>query len=364
MGIKFDTTKQTWSAFFSKRHPLTRQPKSLKRINLRSQAEAQRVERELIVQIEQSFTEDTTPTWRAILPKFYSSCLERGLMGKTVENYRLGLEAHTLKDWGHRRIDSITASDIKALILSKLAHRSANQQKNVLKFIRSVFEYAVESGVLIKNPTPKMKFRIGDKIKGVLTLPQVELLLNRAKEHECEWYPHWALAIYTGMRNGELYALTWDKVDIEGRQIKVDMSWNNVDGFKSTKSGDDRIVEIAPSLVHVIVELKLSNSNSAFVLPRLDKWDKGEQARELRMFLMGMGLPPMRFHDLRASWATIMLGRGVEPIKVMYMGGWKDLKTMMIYMRKAGIDIKGITDGLQLHNPSRASVTVISMKKS
>lgn len=364
MGIKFDAEKKTWSAFFSKRHPLTRQPKSLKRINLKSQAEAQRVERELIVQIEQSFTEDITPTWRAILPKFYLSCAERGLMPKTVENYKLGLEAYTLKEWGHRRIDSITTSDIKALILTKLAHRSPNQQKNILKFIRSVFEYAVESGVLIKNPVPKMKFRIGDKIKGVLTLSQVEMLLNRAKELECEWYAHWAMAIYTGMRNGELYALIWDKVDIENRQIKVDMSWNNVDKFKSTKSGDDRIVEIAPSLVPVLAELKLMNPNSSFVLPRLDKWDKGEQARELRMFLMGMGLPPMRFHDLRATWATIMLGRGIEPIKVMYMGGWKDLKTMMIYMRKAGIDIKGITDGLQLHNPSRASATVISLKKS
>ena len=63
-------------------------------------------------------------------------------------------------------------------------------------------------------------------------------------------------------------------------------------------------------------------------------------------------LPAIRFHDLRASWATAMLGQGIEPAKVMHMGGWKDLKTMMIYMRKAGISIKGITDTLDLHNPS------------
>lgn len=81
----------------------------------------------------------------------------------------------------------------------------------------------------------------------------------------------------------------------------------------------------------------------------------------MRIFLMGLGLPRMRFHDLRASWCTIMLSMGIEPIKVMKMGGWKDLKTMQIYMRKAGVDIKGITDHLEIHNPSRAGAAVLRM---
>jgi len=66
-----------------------------------------------------------------------------------------------------------------------------------------------------------------------------------------------------------------------------------------------------------------------------------------------------RFHDLRATWATLMLSKGVEPVKVMTMGGWKDMKTMMIYIRKAGIDIKGITDRLNLHDPSQTTAHVI-----
>ena len=88
------------------------------------------------------------------------------------------------------------------------------------------------------------------------------------------------------------------------------------------------------------------NENENFVLPRLTKWEKGEQARELRMFLLGMGLPPIRFHDLRASWATVMLTKGIEPIKVMMVGGWSDMKTMMRYIRDAGVSIQGVTDKL------------------
>ena len=54
-----------------------------------------------------------------------------------------------------------------------------------------------------------------------------------------------------------------------------------------------------------------------------------------------------------------MLGRGVAPSKVMAMGGWSDMKTMMIYMRKAGIDIKGATDCLddmQAHSFPEAEI--------
>ncbi|MFN7903948.1 MAG: tyrosine-type recombinase/integrase [Pseudobdellovibrionaceae bacterium] len=112
--------------------------------------------------------------------------------------------------------------------------------------------------------------------------------------------------------------------------------------------------------IEIVPELKLKNYDSHFVLPRSRNWDKGEQARILRMFLQGVGLPQVRFHDLRATWATIMLSKGIEPIKVMSMGGWKSLKTMQIYIRKAGVNIKGITNSLDLHDPSEQESKVLS----
>ncbi len=214
------------------------------------------------------------------------------------------------------------------------------------------------------NPAPEMKFRIGDKIIKVLTEDQVRLFLNKAKEFDSEWYYLWCTAIYTGMRSGELYALTWDKVNLDTRQILVDFAWNNVDGFKDTKSGNDRMVEIAPNLLSILRELKIANQDSHFVLPRIDKWDKGEQARELRLFLMGFGLPAIRFHDLRATWVTIMLGRGVEPVKVLKLGCWSDIKTIMVYLRKAGVDVRGATNVLDLNDPISQSAVILPLKQS
>lgn len=359
MGIKLNGKTQKWDVSYSKRHPITREPKSLKRIGISTKAEAKRVHSELVIQLHEFLKEAVVPRWKDLVLEFINSCRERGLGPHTIENYELCLNAHTLGVWGERIIDSIATNEITDLVKVQMAHRSPSHQKNMLKYIRGAFNYAFEKGYINRSPVPSLKFRIGDKMKAVLTMDQAKTFLEKAKEMESEWYPHWCLALYTGMRNSELYAVTWDKVDLENRKILISSSWTRKAGFKDyTKSGEDRILEIAPNMVSILKELKLKSFDSPFVLPRIDKWDKGEQARELRIYLESLGLPRMRFHDLRASWCTMMLSRGVEPIKVMKMGGWKDLKTMQIYMRKAGVDIKGITDGFVIHNPSKMGAQV------
>jgi hypothetical protein len=56
-----------------------------------------------------------------------------------------------------------------------------------------------------------------------------------------------------------------------------------------------------------------------------------------------------------------MLSLGIEPIKVMSAGGWKDLKTLAIYVRKAGVNISGISNRLSLHDPNENSGAILQM---
>jgi integrase len=156
--------------------------------------------------------------------------------------------------------------------------------------------------------------------------------------------------LYTGMRNEELYALPWDNVDTERRLIFVKQVWTKKDGFKDlTKNNEDRVVEIAQPLVLIFAELKKRYPDSSFVLPRIHDWDTGRQAEILRMFLAAINLPSINFHSLRATWATLLLSKGVEIAKVMKMGGWKNLKTLNDhYLRLSGVDIRGATDTLNL----------------
>lgn len=359
--IRYDEVTKTWEVSYSKRHPETRIPCRAARKGIKSGAEAKRVYAELVVQVEGKLRKSITPTWWEMVEKFCAQSKERGLQQKTIENYFLCLRLHTSEKWGARLIDTITTLEIIDLVNECTKNRSASHKKSMAKFIRAVFNYALEAGVISRNPTPKFEYKIGDKIKKVLTENQAKFLLKKAKELDSPWFYHWCLALHLGLRSGELYALQWECVDFERKTILVNCSWNNKDGFKSTKSGDDRIVPIPESLVPILKELKLLSYDSNFVLPRLNRWTKGEQARELRMFLIGIGLPAVHFHCLRSSWATTLLAKGVEPVKVMTMGGWKDMKTMMIYIRKAGVDTAGSTDVLNLVDLNQPEAKILKM---
>ncbi len=80
------------------------------------------------------------------------------------------------------------------------------------------------------------------------------------------------------------------------------------------------------------------------MLPRLSRWNCGNQATVLRKFCESNGLPSIRFHTLRACFATQLLRNGVEAAKVMKVCGWRDLSTMQHYVRLAGIEVSGVTD--------------------
>jgi integrase len=352
MGIKKESDG-TYTVNYCARHPITRQPVSKIRRAITSEREAKRIHAEIIVQVNDRLRRVIMPTWSVLLERYLTKIdQENELMKGTIYKRDKVLKKHTLATWADKLVDQITTQDIRDLLDQRFCNNAESHRKFFIKGVRGVMQYALEMGLINRDPTPKIKFKVNEKIKTVLNEEQILTLLRRAQELEWEWYPHYATALYTGLRSGELFALKWDSVNLEKRQILVNCAWSSKDGFKSTKSGHDRVVEIPKPLVPVLAELKLKSTDSDFVLPRMWKWEQGEQARTLKLFLKSIGLPEVRFHDLRASWATLLLSKGVAPSKVMSMGGWSDMKTMMIYMRKAGIDIKGATsclDDMQIH---------------
>lgn len=356
MGIKRDPKTSLWSVSYTKRHPVTGKPRSLQRINIKSEKEAKRIYADIVAELSGKLRATVIPSWETALEKYQESTLNRGVSIKTVENAVMCLKAHTLESWGKRPVDSITTTEIRELHAKAVGHRSEGHKGYVLKYIRQTFAYCVESGWIKTNPTPQMRFRPNEAWR-FLTESQAQTLLEKAQELKWEWYPHYAAALYTGMRNGELYALRWESVNFERREIHVCRAWDNKVGFKEyTKGRGDRLVSIAPPLLNLLRELKEESEDSDFVLPRIQKWEDGEQASQLRLFLMMNGLPQVRFHDLRASWVTILLNHGVALAKVMQMGGWKDLKTMRKYLRMAGIEIQGATDCLNFESAPKKEV--------
>lgn len=270
----------------------------------------------------------------------------------TQSDYIGSIRKHT-GHWMKREASGITNIETRELF-NRIGDSISLKQKNNIKMILSnIFRYGMESNLLKgmhSLPTAGIQFKKPDEVKQeILTLSEIRKLLATSKEMDYRWYPIWAFALLTGMRNGELFALTWDDIDLENKIMVVSKSYNKrTRKTKSTKSGYRRHIPISSELEILLRELKLKSGGNPFVLPRIRDWGKGYQAQQLRMFCQSLGIPSIKFHTLRACFATQLLRQGIPAIQIQKICGWKDLETMQRYIRMAGIEVTGVTEGLKI----------------
>lgn len=226
-------------------------------------------------------------------------------------------------------------------------------RKKMKQIIKSVFDFGIQSG-LIRNlqRSPTFDVVLGrdeEKKPEILTSQEIQKLIQLAYESNHAWKRVWTAALLTGMRSGELFALTWKDVDFENRLLNVNKSHNcRLKVFKSTKAGYWRQVPISDELEKVLREQYEETKGQEHVFPRFYEWHRGLQAKILRAFCFIHGLPSIKFHTLRACFATQMLRNGVESARVMKICGWKELKTMQHYIRLAGVEVQGATDMMRV----------------
>jgi integrase len=270
----------------------------------------------------------------------------------TRDDYFGAVKKWTLEFWSLPYSEITKAHIRKTLANMEEEGKSKAHQKKVKIIFHRIFMWAIEEG-LIKgfstSPANGLKLKkTAEKQPEILTIDNIVKLLRSAKTLSSPWYPIWAMALLTGMRSGELYALEWNDINLIDKNIVCSKSFNNRhDVIKSTKAGYWRNIPINQDLEKLLLELK-EKRTSNFVLPRIKDWERGLQAKNLRAFCITIGLPSVRFHSLRACFATQLIRNGVAPASVMKICGWKDLETMARYIRLAGIDEKGATASLQI----------------
>ena len=201
-----------------------------------------------------------------------------------------------------------------------------------------------------------------EKKPEILTLTEIRKLLQEARRMNHEWFPVWSTALLTGMRSGELYALLWTDIDFENKTITVNKSYiPRMKVIKCTKAGYWRHVPLSDELIALLNELKAQEPNRREVLPRFYEWTRGGQARILRAFCTGIGLPSIKFHTLRACFSTQLIRSSVAPAVVMKVCGWKDLETMQRYIRLAGIETQGATNVLKVLPAADVAAQVVNL---
>lgn len=365
MAIKslIENGKKVFEVYVNGSDALGRRVQKRKR-SIESLRKAQAVEFEFKRELAQLREEAVPYRWH----EWFDECMRRMKVEykpSTIYNYETQIRKWIHPHWENLEIRQISKTEVYDTVFEKCKEIvSPNNRKTILKMVKRLFQLAVEDGLIDRNPCTGVQIKVPEVEQKVLTNTEVEIFLKEAKITNHKFYPIWAMALMTGMRSGELFALKWTDVDFDSKTISVSKQWTSKNGLGSTKTGRTRIVPISDSLLQFLKEYKLKSSpGQECILPHYRDWQNGEQARVTREFCKSIGVTPVKFHDLRATFITNLLSRGESLARVMSLVGHSQLKTTNGYLRKAGVDVQGGTDKLGYKLPDLSGAKILSLVK-
>jgi integrase len=273
------------------------------------------------------------------------------LKPKTFRSYEQLTRVHVLPTIGAIPLSKLSAQQLQLLYARRLeAGSSTTTVQHVHAVLHRALESAFRLGLVQRNVSdlvdpPRMRHHE----MRVLTPAQVRTLLDAARGDRLEAL--YVLALATGMRQGELLALRWEDVDLDGGALQVRATLQHVSGggftFAPPKTRRSRRKVVLP--VAALDALRQHRVRQADERANLRSgWDDlglvfanrlGRPLdgihvlrRELHPLLRRAGLPLIRFHDLRHTAATLLLGRGVNPKVVSELLGHSQVSiTLDVY---------------------------------
>jgi integrase len=283
------------------------------------------------------FEVNKTLTFKQITDKFLKYHVEMHLKESTCDTYMGFLRVHILPVLGNMKIIEITPNTIYEYIRlkqkeTKLSNCSINKH---IVLIKSILNHAVDNGLIIKNLAGKVK-KLNEKNteQSCLTQKEVFAVLETAKKHYPDFYPLLFTAVFTGMRRGEILALTWDRINFVERYIKIDRSVYNKK-FNTPKTlTSNRKINMPDELIKTLKEWRLrcphGELNLVFPNQRGVFMDAHNLVnRKFKPTLRRAGVTEIRFHDLRHTFASILLTEDANPKYVQNQMGHASIKITM-----------------------------------
>lgn len=265
--------------------------------------------------------------------ELYLKDMEPRLKASTMSNKRYLLENRILPFFRDLPITDITPAHVRRWQSDLLAGKVApTYAKTINNQLSAVFNYACRYYGLASNPArvagsvgkknaKEMRFWTLEQFNAVL--PHVPKLPGRTGISVLFW---------TGIRIGELLALTPDDVDLEAQTLTVNKTFQTIDGQevvdepKTEKSR--RVVPLPPKLC-----AELKNYEAALYEPqpndRLFPFTKHYFRQQLRKGADAAGVEPIRLHDLRHSHAALLIKLGTPILLVSERLGHEDVETTL-----------------------------------
>lgn len=278
-------------------------------------------------------TEDCRMTLGEWLDKWLDEYMIFTIRESTLDSYRAMVKNQVKPFIGGKQIASLTTADMQKFY-NKIKKEGRVREhpihgktladsmvRGVHMMLHEALDVAVRERLLVKNPTngttvPKCNY----PEKQILGDSQLETFLEAIKGHEY-WCDFFYVEVMTGLRRGEICGLKWQDISFEENKLQVKRSVSVKKGGSvsigetKTETGV-RSILMPPSVADVLQNRK-QTAITEWVFPNFMHPEQpispATAYRKLKIILKHAGLPLIRFHDLRHTFATHATHGGVDP---------------------------------------------------
>lgn len=255
----------------------------------------------------------------------------------TNDTYQLYLDTHINIYLGNMKVIDIKRKTIQDFIAhlknsTTLSNNSINKQYTL---VNSILQKLVIDEILLQNPAIGVKKLAVEKKKmNVLAVVELQKLLDVCQQYNKDFYPMLLTATSTGMRRGELLALKWSNIDLVNKKIRIEENLYKGKFVTPKTKTSKRNIVITPELAKTLKEWKLKSKNNKYDLVFPNSIGEPMEARnmvrrEFDPLLKLAGLDKIRWHDLRHTYASILIAENIPVKFIQTQLGHNSIKTTM-----------------------------------
>lgn len=284
-------------------------------------------QKELTAKLRKSITAyqgvDLTEQSRMTLSEWmdqWLAMMEGTVRASTLTGYRSYVKNHIEPVLGEKRIAQVSGTDIQKLYDKLGTYLASGTVRRIHTVLHGILKAAQQARLIPKNPVdditpPKFSY----KQKQILTDEQLTIFMNAIRE-DAIWHDLFYTELTTGLRRGELCGLMWKDFDEEEGTLQVRRTVRRekggilTTGDTKTYAGTRKIV-LPPSTAQLLRERK-KTALTEWIFPNPVKPEQPTAPdaayKRMKDLLKKAGLPDIRFHDLRHTFATHALTSGVD----------------------------------------------------